>query len=113
MECWPFLSMIFYGILSFFTDLFMFFCDFWAQGDTSVACGGTLGTRRGPRSHFLLFLEDFGMLSSQFWDSFRIGFCVFFVSLLGWLQELILMTFGSILGVVLESFSVLFGDHWI
>ena len=43
-------------------------------------------------------------------SNFSVSFCV---SLPGWLQELILMTFGSILVAVLESFPVLYGARWI
>ena len=70
--------------------------------------------RGGLRGHIL---DDFLMLLGGPFELILAPFSnfsvSFFVSPPRWSQELILMTFGSILGAVLESFSVLFGDHWI
>ena len=70
--------------------------------------------RGGVRGHIL---DDFLMLLGGPFElilgPFSIFSVSFFVSLPRWSQELILMTFGSILDAVLESFSVLFWDQWI
>ena len=76
--------------------------------------GGRPWARGGVRGHifhdFLMILGGpFELILGPF-SNFSVSF---FVSLPRWLQELILMTFGSMFGAILESFSAIFGDRSI